>query len=299
MIEQLSILGLELLSSPSRGQPTGQPRRPCRYSVDLSKAADIFIPRSVPGNQADLIRASVSSSTWNKHLSALHCLRDYQNFSCKNLSEFPLTDDTICGFVSFALTKKKLKHTTVQSYLASLRFFHNLRNCINNACDNFIAKTMIKGAKNLELYSAITKNCRKAMTFPLLKILSHQIAKENFTAIDKQVIWTLFTVASFGSFRFGELLPNSRTLFNSNKTLLWSDIIFKNDFVVVRLKITKTKQAQYVDLFLQPDCPYCPVKALSRLKNMQKIKNLETPVFTLQNGSFVTTWQINGILQRL
>jgi hypothetical protein len=267
-----------------------------KYSVDFSKAADVFIPRSLPKTQADLIRASISTSTWSKHLSAIHFLKEFQNFSRKNLSEFPLTEQTICEFVGFALTKKKLKHTTVQSYLASLKFYHNLRNCNNNACESFMVKTMIKGAKNLELYSSITKNCRKAMS---LKILSHQIAKENFTAIDKQVIWTLFTVAFFGSFRFGELLPNSRKMFNSKETLLWSDVTFKDDFVVFRLKLTKTKKTHYVDLFLKPDCQYCPVKALSRLKNLQMVKNLDTPVFTLQNGSFLTTWQINGILHRL
>jgi integrase len=270
-----------------------------KYSVEFSKAADVFIPSSLPKTQADLIRASISTSTWSKHLSAIHCLKEFQIFSKKNLSEFPLSEQTICEFVSFALTKKKLKHTTVQSYLASLKFFHNLRNCKNNACENFMAKTMIKGAKNLDLYSSISKNCRKAMSFPLLKILSHQIAKENFTAIDKQVIWTLFTVAFFGSFRFGELLPNSRKIFNSKETLLWSDITFKDDFVVFRLKLTKTKKTEYVDLFLQPDCKYCPVKALSRLKKLQIVKNPDMPVFTLQNGSFLTTWQINGILQRL
>jgi hypothetical protein len=161
---------------------------------------------------------------------------------------------------------------------------------------------MLKGAKNLDLYSSIAKNCRKAMSYPLLKILSHKISCESWSDFDKQVIWTVFTVAFFGSFRFGELLPQDKNAFNAKETLLWSDLRFKEDFVVLHLKVTKNKQAkgEYIDLFLQPDCDYCPFKALSRLSKMQK-KSLAKnyPVFTLENGKFLTRDTINGILQKL
>jgi hypothetical protein len=97
-------------------------------------------------------------------------------------------------------------------------------------------------------------------------------------------------------------LPQEKNAFNAKETLLWSDIRFKEDFVVIHLKITKTKQAkgEYIDLFLQPDCVYCPVKALSRLRKLQKnslARNL--PVFTLENGNFLTRDMINGILHKL
>jgi hypothetical protein len=168
-------------------------------------------------------------------------------------------------------------------------------------CNNFFAKTMLKGSKNLELYNSITKNCRKVMTFPLLKILSHKIATESWSESDKQSIWTAFSLAFFGSFRFGELLPDDRHIFNAREALLWSDIQFLQDFVVIHIKITKTKavNGEYVDLFLQESSNYCPVKALSRLKLLRNPCNSNVPVFALDNGSFLTCKIINGILLKL
>jgi hypothetical protein len=82
---------------------------------------------------------------------------------------------------------------------------------------------MLKGAKNLEFYSNITKEARKALSFPLLKVLSHEISLTNWSDNKKQVIWTAMSVAFFGSFRLGELLTSSRTTFNEAETLLWED----------------------------------------------------------------------------
>jgi hypothetical protein len=160
---------------------------------------------------------------------------------------------------------------------------------------------MLKGAKNLELYESITKNCRKVMTFPLLKILSHKIATENWSENDKQTIWTVLSLAFFGSFRFGELLPENRHKFNMKETLLWSDIKFSQDFVVIHVKVTKTKavNGEFIDLFLQESSNYCPVKALSRLLSLKNPQDYRTPVFVLDNGSFLTCKVINGILLSL
>jgi hypothetical protein len=159
---------------------------------------------------------------------------------------------------------------------------------------------MLKGAQNLELYSDITKNCRRAMTFPLLKILSHCIAAKHWSEIDKQCYWTAFTVAFYGSFRFGELVSESVKSYNKNETLLWSDINFGTDFAVIHIKITKnkTKNGEFIDLFTQKDSHYCPVKALIRLKKLTQA-TLNTPVFQLSNGTLITPSCKNKTLHEL
>jgi hypothetical protein len=271
-----------------------------KYSTEVSKAADLYIPRSVPRCQAKLIRASVSSSTWNRHLSALNCFYEYKKLQC-DFSDFPMPKETVRNFVTYALNTKGLKPSTVQNYLSSLSFYHKLRDFETNNCNDFTVKTMIKGAENLDIYSSITKSCRKAMSYPLLKILSHKIAAESWCELDKQAVWTSFTLAFFGSFRFGELVSQNKRVFNAKETLLWSDVHLKQDYAVIHLKVTKTKSSkgEHIDLFLQPDCKYCPVKALKRLYRLANPSNPNMPVFRLANGEFLTVQKINVLVQKL
>jgi hypothetical protein len=211
---------------------------------------------------------------------------------------WPLSKNIICDFVTYAILNRKLKSTTVKSYFSSLNFYHELRNMESSACSNFLVGTMLKGAKNIELYTDIVKQTRKAMTYPLLKILSHQIAIKSWPVIDEQILWTLFTVAFFGSFRFGEIVSRSVYDFNEQEDLLWSDVTFGQDFVTFRIKITKNKtpSGEFVDLFLQEGCKYCPVQAMLKLKGMIGPVDLNSPVFRLSNGSYLTTKKVNDTL---
>jgi hypothetical protein len=246
-----------------------------------------------------LLRASLSTNSWNKHLSALHCFHEFQH-TLHSTHTFPLSEKVTGDFIIFALYTKHLKHSTVAAYVNSLIYYQKLRNLDTSGCTSLLVKSLLQGAKNLNLYKEITASCRKAMTLPLLKILSHRIASESWPELNKQCFWTAFSVAFYGSFRFGELVSQSGRNYNSKETLLWSDIQFGKDFVVIHLKITKTKnpKGEYIDLFLQEDNVYCPVKALLRLKKLAKAQH-NTPVFTLDDGSFLTPSLVNSTLLQL
>jgi hypothetical protein len=77
-----------------------------KYSVEYSKSSELFLPKNLPQHQAAFIRASLSTSSWNKHNSALNCFKDFQNSCGKIDCEFPLSDQTICDFVA---VKKEFK----------------------------------------------------------------------------------------------------------------------------------------------------------------------------------------------
>jgi hypothetical protein len=160
---------------------------------------------------------------------------------------------------------------------------------------------MMKGAKNMELYTDITKQTRKVMTYPLLKILSHQLYHSDMSAVDKQIFWTLFSTAFFGSFRFGELVSSSMNEFNPKEDLLWADVKIDDDSVTYRLKITKNKTplGEYVDLFTQAENKYCPVKAITKLRDMVSPIDPNQPVFRLSNNSLLTNKVVNDYLYKL
>jgi hypothetical protein len=268
-----------------------------KYSPTATQATEIFIPNGISSTHASYIRASLSTSTWNRHLSAIHCFHEFQKKQHRFFSQPSPTD--ICDFIDFIL-RKNLKSSSAKSYVSSLAFYLNLRNLDSQCCSDFLVKTVLRGAENMEFYKSFSKGCRKTMTLPLLKILSHSIATKSWNNQDKQCFWTAFAVAFYGSFRFGELVSGSEKIHNSMETLLWSDIVFKDDFVIIHIKITKTKKknGEFIDLFLQPDNHYCPVKALSRLKKLVSPSSND-PVFILSNGKLLTSGIINKALMEL
>jgi hypothetical protein len=197
--------------------------------------------------------------------------------------------------------KRDLKQTTMKSYLGSLLFFHKLRNWNTENFSSFIVKTMLKGAKNLEFYENLAKASRKAMTYPLLKVLSHEIAGSGWTEDSKQVLWTAMTTAFFGSFRLGEILAKSKSAFNVNETLLWRDVKFSTGAVTITVKVPKSRKAkaEYIDLFHLPDTRYCPILALKKLRALHSTHTEDTPVFSFTDGTLLTPSMMNDTLVTL
>jgi hypothetical protein len=137
------------------------------------------------------------------------------------------------------------------------------------------------------------------MTLPLLKLLGHQISASKFSRIDKQVIWSACLLAFFGSFRFSELLPPTANTFNAFETLLWNDVVFKEDSLIIRIKIPKSRcsQGEVIDLFEIVNSKVCPVSALRNLKSKKGGNpNPNTPIFTMEDGSYLSLPILNGYL---
>jgi len=165
-----------------------------------------------------------------------------------------------------------------------------------------MVKALLRGAENLSFYEPNSRVSRKVMTFPLLKLLAHQISKADWLQDSKQVMWTAATTAFFGSFRLGELLSLREGSFNRAETLLWSDITFKKDSVVVRIKVPKNRNpdGEYVDLFMLNNGSYCPVRALLKLKQMKGEEyRVSDPVFMFECGKLLTPSTLNSTLHTL
>jgi hypothetical protein len=218
----------------------------------------------------------------------------------KNFS-WPLSNQTLAEFIIFATQKKNLKQATVKAYISSLALYQNFRNLDTKNCFSFQTKMLLQGARNLEFYKSLSKPGRKAATYPLLKVLYHQIAASKWSKYNKQVFWTAIAVAFFGSMRFGEILAPHSNSFNVKETLLWDDVSFQQDSVVISIKIPKTRnlKGEYVDLFEIQDQRFCPVHALRALKKMSQNFNGKMPVFKFDNDVFLTKESLNNTLHSL
>jgi hypothetical protein len=194
--------------------------------------------------------------------------------------------ELVRGYVNWALTKKKLSPDTVKIYLSDLKMAHKIRS-VNPIFENdFFIKAMIKGAKNVSLYSNISKKSKFVMSFPLLRIIGHETASSDWSSDSKLVFWTACCVAFFGSFRLSEILPKSD---NNTENLTWSQIKFTNmRSVVINIrfpKVIRSSVGDFVDLFEIGNSSFCPLTSLKALA-LQRTSEIgkDLPVFQFANG---------------
>ena len=189
-----------------------------------------------------LICTAYTTSTWNKHNSAKNCYKNFEK-ETNTCSPWPMTAMTVNRFCHWALTRKNLKVSTVENYLGSLCTLHKLNDLDDSGFKNFICKTILRGAENLEIYRISMSKPRYVMTLETLKILGHKIALLEWNFLSKQIIWTTCCIACFGSCRIGELLCQSEKNFDPFTTLLWSDVKRNGEGWLIRIKSPKSRTA--------------------------------------------------------
>ena len=170
-----------------------------------------------------------------------------------------------------------------------------------NQFDSYYVQTVIKGGENLEIYKHEAKATRKVMSLPLLKLLGHEIYLTNWSSNSKQVLWTACTLAFFGSFRMGELLPQKTTNNCLDDTLLWNDVkMYDTDHILVNVKMSKcNKSGEFVDIFGFEGEGVCPVKAIKELKKSIVHANPNKPVFMFETGICLTLRNFNETVRSL
>jgi len=216
------------------------------------------------------------------------------------VASWPIPEQVLGDFINWATFIRKIKPSSIISYISHLKLIHKLRKIDDSACDSFLCRTLIKGAENLQFYSIKKKHVKKTMTLPLLRLLGHSIANSNWSVHSQSTVWACYTVAFFGSYRLGELLPKNENGFNPHETLLWSDIKFIDaDSIQIHSKITKNRNpgGEYVSLFAFPYNGCCPVAALRHLAKISNADdNKNTPVFKFSNGVNLTKNTLNKLI---
>ena len=183
---------------------------------------------------------SATDQTWAKHCSAWHLYNKFcLEFLVKN--QLPVPVEYARAFVTWAVTKKGLKSSTVQSYVSSLKTAHVIGNykCQNFSSDPCI-KMALKGAENMYQIFNTPKADRLPMNIHLLDILGDRISALGWSVLSKQVLWTACTISFFTSCRMGELLPLHEKLFEQKTTLLWGNVKFISDNeILIRIPYSK------------------------------------------------------------
>ncbi len=170
------------------------------------------------GPELDLIAAAYADSTWDRLVCVLNTLEKCENDLGMRFA-WPLDETAIANFIKWSSFVKKHSPNTTATCLSMIKVIHELRKIDSSACNSFISKTLLRGAENLRFYEPHASQNKKVMTLPLLEIIGHEIANENWSNKSKSVVWTALLVGFWGSFRFGELLSKDKSRFHEKETL--------------------------------------------------------------------------------
>ena len=269
-----------------------------KYSTTSVQAARLGVPGLHSAPVGAVLSASYSCSTWKRHEAAFNSFRVFESHS--GSVKWPITVDTLLDYSTWLANHRKVKASTIESYLSSLKSLHELKGFPSKSFDNPLLKAVIRGIDNLELYDCNPKHTRKVMTLPLLKLLGHEIAGTSWSENSKLTVWCASTVAFFGCFRMGEILPAESG--NTDDTLLWQDVkIYDESHVLFHIKTpkSKNKQGEFVDIFRVKGHGVCPVMAITKLRSSLPLQCSKNPVFMFENGTLLTMKKFNNILQTL
>ena len=210
------------------------------------------------------------------------------------------------AFATWAVTKRKLKNTTVKSYISSLNVAQTLSGSFSsNLNSDPCVKLVMRGAENIANVNGACKTDRLPMNIHLLNILRHRISELPWTPFSKQIFWTACTLCFFTSCRMGELVPSQERTFDASTTLLWDNVreINNTEFIMfVPYSKTTGFKGKIVDIFEIKGDKNCPAAALRKLRKMKREKTdfkSDVPVFSFYSGKNLTKKQINLWLSSL
>ena len=101
--------------------------------------------RGLRENMGRLLYASLASGTWYKYKSGWNTFDKYESWLGKKL-QWPLEKDVLRGFAVYCITIKKLKPTSVKTYLSSLACLHKLKGFTDYELKDCLVDAILKGA---------------------------------------------------------------------------------------------------------------------------------------------------------
>jgi hypothetical protein len=217
--------------------------------------------------------------------------------------EIPLSSKQILIFIDWLARTRKLKATTINSYLSGVRQLYVMQNIDPPEFRTGLVKLVLKGISNRDGITTRTGDYkgRLPITVNVMLLYKNLLNKLDYIAHDKAMIWAASTLAFAGAFRISELLCKRESSFDPDFELLTENVRLRpanaGRTIQVTLKCPKENKsniATTVDVF-QNDGPLCPVQAMIDWGG-HKPENLKLPLFRFADGTPLTGAKLNKIL---
>ena len=271
---------------------------------DIGQKQKIYLPKTMHNKFwetkfAHLTSLAVSSSSWKSRLASFHKLKKFSEDTNTSI-EWPLKQNTINGFIIWCSEKNEITANTTKTYLCHLNSIQKLMGFKKFKLNKY--KNLIRGFQIDENLNKKRKNTRETIDFEALKKIKGEIFNQNTCKLFKKSLWAACSIAFFGCFRMGELVPKLENSTDKNFDLLWGDIELGKKHASIKLKSQKNNilKSQYIHIFKFKDDFTCPIKALKKLKK-QAIKmdifSKKKPVFKTGLKKNLTQRKINTFLK--
>ncbi len=207
-----------------------------------------------------ILAAGFAEST-NKARNSI--VSNFQQFCTNNSAPFLPTDiNTLSAYITF-LANKKIKASTIRTYIAAIGTHHKLNSLPNPAENSFLVKTMLKGVKRLQAYMPSGKH---PLTTRELLLIYNTL---NWSRSRDRTFWACLVIGFWTFLRGGNLVPNASNKFDADKHVSGRSLIIAKDRIMIGLRRTKTIQFNERKLILPlvpvANSPLCPIWALAQM----------------------------------
>ena len=242
-----------------------------------------------------LIDHSIADSTRRNYVSGV---RNYILF-CEqfDLIPFPLYQNNVILFATDLSTSVSVSSINVQ--LSAIKFMDQKYGYNSNFADFKRLYLLIRGIKRTQAL-----RFRKKKRLPITPVMLLDMKSRLFSSSrrfgDKKMIWAAMMSAFFGFLRVSEYTSGSAKMYDEHTTLCIQDITFpSNDSCNVQLKASKTDPFRVgVQIRMdRNDSQLCPIHALQQFLATHPTQ--AGPLFTFENGSFLTRQSFSKILKSL
>ena len=237
-------------------------------------------------------QSSLSASTLNTYSTAVN---DYIQFCYTvSTSPFPLSEHLLqCYITNLA---RRVSYNTIKTYLAGIQYTsimlgHNR----NIAAMNILYYTLCDIRRVL---GNKQKPHRQPFTITHIRAIFTYLNRLPLHPRDKLLLRSAVTLAFFGFFRSSEYTSPSQQYFDPAHTLLITDIRFSVNYAMAYINIKSSKTDPFkVGITLRVAAvgsDICPVLAL--LEFIRNCHHISDPLYTYNNGSYLTRSQLSGII---
>ena len=257
------------------------------------------------GSKRILIEAGnygLAKSTWSSYNTAERLLAMCRKQRGRKM-ELPLSEEDCLEFAGWLLEVRKVKTSTVSSYLSGLRQLHIMKGMEPPMVRSGLFKFLMKGRKNMENIKSRREEegGRLLMTMNMMRLLKTKIIDWEVSTMQKLLMWSVATLAFHGALRIHEILNRCESEFDPDFSFLTEDLqllekkIDNRRVLQLRLKCPKESKkgkAVIVEVY-ETQGTLCPVKAFERWKARTTTEQ-GFPLFRDETGTPLTGRKLNS-----
>ena len=156
----------------------------------------------VPTHVQSFFGLGLCTSTWTCYRSGWEAFSQFLNHVGYSVT-LPASSDTLLLFINYLIYWRKVKLSTVKSYLSHVKILHKLNRVKVTQFDDIYIHQCLKGIQNWQSALNIHTFHRNVFTFEILKIWGHTLQTLELSTFDRQVVWVTSVIAFWASTRLG------------------------------------------------------------------------------------------------